>query len=170
MTSLMAWLVPAAGPGRDQLAATIARLAAEHGTPRFEPHVTMAGLFGARAQEAAATLRALARGVPPFTVTLVEIGGEQAYFRSLFLRAELSPQLVNLHEAASRAWALAAAPYRPHLSLLYSELPGARKPVIARGITIALPLTIRIDAAELWAGGPGNVPGWRRIARVPLTG
>ena len=41
MTSLMTWLVPAAGPERDELVAAIGRLAADQGAPVFPPHVTV---------------------------------------------------------------------------------------------------------------------------------
>src|SRR5215471_2609975 len=117
---LLAWLMPAAGPVRDHLAATSDRLAAEHDAPRFEPHVTMAGLFHSGQQAAAHTLTALAAGARPFEIRFAATEYEQAYFRALYLRAEPSPQLTTLHEAARAAWALESRPYRPHLSLLYA--------------------------------------------------
>ena len=64
MTMLMAWLMPAAGPVRDHLAATIDRLAAEHKAPRFEPHITMAGLFHPGEEAAAQALTSLAASAP----------------------------------------------------------------------------------------------------------
>ena len=88
------------------------------------------------------------------------------------LRAEPSTQLTALHEAGQRAWGLAPGPpYRPHLSLLYArDLPGERKPAIADGLGLALPVTIRVDAAEIWADFRDEVTRWRRVARVPLAG
>jgi hypothetical protein len=62
-------------------------------------------------------------------------------------------------------------PYRPHLSLLYArDLPGERKPAIADGLGLALPVTISVDAAEIWADFRDEVTRWRRVARVPLAG
>jgi len=151
MTSCMSWLVPAAGPVRDRLAGIIARLAAEHAAPVFAPHVTMAG-------------------VPPFEVTLTGLGYEPEFFRSLYLRAEPSARLIALHEAGQRAWGLDPAPYRPHLSLLYSHLREEAKPAIADGLGLAPPVTIRVDAAEIWADFRDDVTRWRRVARVPLAG
>ena len=166
----MAWLVPAAGPARDQLAATISTLAAEHDAPRFEPHVTMAGLFRSGKQAAVQTLTSLAAGTRPFEVRLVAAGHEQAYFRALYLRAQPSAQLSALHQAAQAAWALDSRPYMPHLSLLYANIAAERKRAIIGALGIQLPLTIRIDAAELWADHPAGVPGWHRVARVPFPG
>jgi 2'-5' RNA ligase len=167
---LMAWLVPAAGPARDRLAATIGALAAEHGAPRFEPHVTIAGLFHSGEQAAIQALTSLAAGVRPFEVKFAAAGYEQACFRALYLRAEPSLQLTALHEAARAAWALDVRPYMPHLSLLYADIAEERKRAIIDTLNIQLPLTIRINAAELWADHPAGVPSWHRVVRIPLSG
>ncbi len=167
---LMAWLVPAAGPTRDHLAATINMLAAEHDAPRFEPHVTMAGLFHSGKQAAVQTLSSLAAGTRPFEVRFVAAGYEQAYFRALYLRAQPSARLTALHKAARAAWALEPRPYMPHLSLLYADIAKEHKRAIIDALDIQLPLTIRIDAAELWADHRAGVPGWHRVARVPFSG
>jgi 2'-5' RNA ligase len=170
MTVLMAWLVPAAGPARDHLSATIGALAAEHGAPRFEPHVTMAGRFHSGEQAAARALTSITASVRPFEVRFAAAGHEQAYFRALYLRAEPSLQLTALHEAARAAWALQSRPYMPHLSLLYANIAEERKRAIIGALGIPLPLTIRINAAELWADHRAGVPSWHRVARIPLTG
>jgi hypothetical protein len=79
-----------------------------------------------------------------------------------------------LHEKGQQAWGLdseTGRPYRPHLSLLYTrDLPEERKPAIADGLGLALPVTIRVDAAEVWADFRDEVTRWRRVARVVLTG
>ena len=170
MTSCMTWLVPAAGPVRDRLAEVIARLAAEHAAPGFAPHVTMASVVESSADAAARVLGRLVAGVPTFEVRLTAVGSEPEFFRSLFLRAEPDAILTALHEAAGRAWGLDPAPYRPHLSLLYSRLPEERKPATAGALGLALPVTIRIDAAEVWADFRDDVTRWRRVARVDLAG
>jgi len=166
---LMAWLVPAAGPVRHQLTVTIAALAAKHEAPRFEPHVTMAGLFHSGEEAAIQALTSLTAGVRPFEVKFSAPGYEQSYFRALYLRAEPAPQLTALHEAAQVAWALDVRPYLPHLSLLYADIAEARKRAIIATLGIQLPLTVRINAAELWADHPAGVPGWHRVARVPFS-
>jgi 2'-5' RNA ligase len=170
MTMLMAWLVPAPGPERDHLAAAIGALAAEHRAPRFEPHITIAGRFHSGEQAAARALTSITAGVRPFEVRFAAVGHEQAYFRALYLRAEPVPQLTALHEAARTAWALGVRPYIPHLSLLYANLAEEPKQAIIGALGIPLPLTIRINAAELWADRQTGVPGWHRVARIPLTG
>ena len=174
MISCMSWLVPAAGPVRDRLAGVIAGLAAEHGAPVFAPHVTINASVDAEPDRAARVLERVVAGVPPFEVALSGFGHEPEFFRSLYLRAEPSARLTALHEAGQRAWGLdsePAPPYRPHLSLLYArDLPEDRKPAIAGGLGLAPPVTIRVDAAEIWADFRDEVTRWRRVARVPLAG
>jgi len=58
----------------------------------------------------------------------------------------------------------------PHLSLLYADIAKEHKRAIIDALDIQLPLTIRIDAAELWADHRAGVPGWHRVARVPFSG
>jgi hypothetical protein len=167
----MTWLVPAAGPVREGLAGVITKLAAEHGTPAFAPHVTMNGSVDAEPDAAARVLERLVAGVPPFEVMLPGFGYEPEFFRALYLRAQPSAQLTALHEAGQRAWGLTGPPYRPHLSLLYArDLPEERKPAIAGGLGLALPVTIRVDAAEIWGDFRDEVTRWHRVARVPLAG
>jgi 2'-5' RNA ligase len=165
----MTWLVPTAGPERDQLVATIDRLAATCGTPRFRPHVTVLATLDSPEDLAVRTLASLAAGVPPVDLTLAAVGHEETYFRSLYLRAEPSAQLLALREAGQRAWALGPSPYLPHLSLLYSDIPEKDKHSLVHRIRIRLPLTVRFDAVELWARDPRGVCSWYRIVRVPLS-
>jgi 2'-5' RNA ligase len=173
VASCMTWLVPAPGPERDRLAAVIADLAAGYGGPVFAPHVTLAGVTEAEPDAVAGRLARVTAGVAPFEVRLTGTGHEPVFFRSLYLRAEPSARLTALHEAARRALELEPAPYLPHLSLLYADLGEDRKPAIAAGLRLLgmdLPMTIRVDAAEVWGDFRGPVAGWRRLARVPLGG
>jgi 2'-5' RNA ligase len=170
MAPFMTWLVPASGPERDRLAATIDKLAVEHGGPRFQPHVTVVATFDSAKDVAAQTLSSLVAGVPPVELTLVTIGHEQTYFRSLYLSAAPSAQLQELQRAGERAWGLAPLPHVPHLSLLYSDMTEERKRPIIGGLDIALPLTVRFDAVELWVRERQGVRSWYRAVQVPLPG
>ena len=165
----MSWLVPALGPERDRLAAVITDLAAGYGGPVFAPHVTLARTVPAVPDVVAGALAEVTAGVAPFDVTLTEVGYEPVFFRALYLRAEPSARLTALREGARRALRLEPAP-DPHLSLLYADLDEERKPAIAAGLELVLPMTIRVDAAEVWGDFREDAGRWRRLARVPLTG
>jgi 2'-5' RNA ligase len=135
----------------------------------FAPHITLARVVDAEPDAVAGVLAAVTAGVPPFEVTLTAIGHEPVFFRALYLRAEPSARLTALREGARRALRLEPTP-DPHLSLLYADLGEERKPAIAAGLDLALPMTIRVDAAEVWGDFREDAGRWRRLARVPLTG
>jgi 2'-5' RNA ligase superfamily protein len=165
----MSWLVPAPGPERDRLAAVITDLAAGYGGPVFAPHVTLARTVPAVPDVVAGVLAEVTAGVGPFEVALTGVGYEPVFFRSLYLRAGPSAPMTALRGAAARALRLEPAP-DPHLSLLYADLDEERKPAIAAGLDLALPMTIRVDAAEVWGDSREDAGRWRRLARVPLGG
>ena len=165
------WLMPEGAVDGD-LQAVVDRLAREHGGPTFPPHVTLFGGIIGPEDDVVARSRELAARVAPFTVHLGDVDAGETYFQSLFAIASPTPDLLAAREAAQQAFSdVTAEPYRPHLSLLYtSELPEERKPAIADGIGLALPVTIRVDAAEVWANFRDEVTRWRRVARVVLSG
>jgi len=75
----MTWFVPAKGPVRDQLLATIARLAAEHDAHRFQPHLTLAPNFDSTADAADHALSSVIGDTPPVDVTFTAVGHEHGH-------------------------------------------------------------------------------------------
>ncbi|MDR0345202.1 MAG: 2'-5' RNA ligase family protein [Nocardiopsaceae bacterium] len=165
----MTWLMPAAGPVRDHLLATIDRIAADHSAPRFQPHLTLAPTFDSAADVAAQALASQVAGIPPIDVAFNGIGHEQAYFRALYLLAGHSAQLTTLQEVVQRALAPGPWSFMPHLSLLYSDIPEAAKQAVIDSIGIPSPLTVRFDGVELWARDDPDVRAWYRVTRVALA-
>jgi 2'-5' RNA ligase len=168
MMSLMTWLVPAVGPERDNLVATMDRLAAQHDAARFQPHVTLVPNVESGEKASAEALRSLAAAMTSIDLNFASLGHEETYFRALYLVPEPVEQLVALHQAVQRLWSLDPWQFRPHLSLLYSELSEERKRPMIDSIGIGLPLTIRFNAIELWAATP-QVRDWYRVAKIPFT-
>jgi len=103
-------------------------------------------------------------------MTFAAIGYEQTCFRSLYLLAEPSAQLMALHEAGQLALGAGPLAHMPHLSLLYSDVTEDQKPSIIDTIDIPLPLTARFDAVELWARDQPEVHSWYRVAQVRFPG
>jgi 2'-5' RNA ligase len=168
MTSLMTWLVPAVGPERDDLVATMDRLAAQHDAARFQPHITLVPNVQPGEEAAPEALTSLAAARTPIDLNFASLGHEGTYFRALYLVPEPSEQLVALHQAVQRLWSTDPWQFQPHLSVLYSEISEERKRPMIDSIGIGLPLTIRFDAIELWAATP-EVRDWYRVAKIPFT-
>jgi hypothetical protein len=119
-TPLAFWLVPAE-PLRSRLAGTIDALAAAHGGPRFEPHVTLEVGEAALPGDPAATLAHACAALAPASLAALGTGHSDALFRTLYVAFD------DPRPAAIRAALRAAFGVRgdyaldPHLSLLYRE-------------------------------------------------
>jgi len=177
----MTWLVPAAGPERDRLSAVIGALAGEHDTPAFTPHVTLTDPVQGEEMAVLGALQQVLSGREGFEVSLNGFGHEPEYFRSLYLTVSESgalTALTALNKAAREAFEQIGPEYRPHLSLLYSDLPEESKDAIATGLDLELPITVRFEGVELWADNGPRVPAdnaqdvasWHRIARLLFPG
>jgi 2'-5' RNA ligase len=119
------WLLPEEAVST-RVAAVIDHLARTRGGPRFLPHVTVAGLEKPVA-ELRARLRALARTLPPLSVTLGRAAARSEHYKALFVEVE-SAELRALHLRAAAVFGVAADPdYLPHLSLAYGDFPLAAK-------------------------------------------
>lgn len=163
------WL-QAAGAAQQYWATLIEGLSVRLGTPAFAPHVTLlAGLRGAEAP-LRVTLRALALELEPFAAQLTQIKRLDEYYRCVFVEIESSRLLQHGHDAAQRRCAVAAAaPFYPHLSLVYGDLsPTAKQSLIEElGPRIDQPLRLTHLALIEVPDGPAT---WRCLERVPLGG
>lgn len=169
MTSLMTWLVPAVGPVRDGLVGTVKRLATQFDAPAFQPHVTLIpNIDDSGAGARAVALASQAAATSPVDLTFASVGQEETYFRALYLIPEPSEQLVAVRESLLGLGSLEPWSFRPHLSLLYSDISEDRKRFLIDLIDVGLPLTVRFDAIELWSATPA-VRDWYRVAKFPLT-
>lgn len=165
------WLVPAR-PERDALRQHIDALAAELGTPTFEPHITLVSGVVDDARAAAAVSAVAARRAP---LTLragpTEHGPER--FKALYvvvddarigdLAAELAGELGVAHDPAGLA---------PHLSLAYIEdLPCATRADLAARHSLR-GASWRFDTlmASRPGGDPDDVARWLTIATATTTG
>lgn len=163
------WLVPE-GDVRERLGALIAELSRRHGTPSFEPHVTLfGGIVGGEVEILERGAR-LAAALRPFAIRLMALGRSDEYFRCLFLEAERSPELLAAHERASGLFgARDSAPFLPHLSLVYGRLGAEEASEAVEALrSLALPLDFEARRLEVHRT-EGAVPEWRRLAVHPLA-
>ena len=163
------WLTPPP-PVYARFARLIAALSRRLGTPRFPPHITLAGAGAEREEDAIARAKALAATLAPVPVRLLDIGYSDAYFRCLFIRAERSPALLAAHRAAARALGGEVSDdFMPHLSLVYGNLPVERKKTLIA--EIGRRFDLEFTAAQTTLCLPAGEPdGWRTLGPFPLGG
>ena len=167
------WLEPPAEPGV-LLGAAIASLASDHGTLPFRPHVTLHGAFVLRTESAAKQAAVdVAAQLMPFDITWDRIDTGTSYYQSVYLVCAPSAALLAAHEAASGVCgAVPAAPYCPHLSLIYTEMDAAGKVELASAIQRKWPSlasgTFPVRGVRLMETDPSDrtMKTWRSISFV----
>jgi hypothetical protein len=155
MTSI--WLRPEGRQGQ-RLQELINRLAEEHGTVKFAPHLTVCGVPGDLAVLDAAAFYVRRCGLLPLKVAKTAITGAVITpFRAVFIEVENSAELREFREQLRD---IVSAPplIPPHISLLYTLDRNSQTPrpdfdaVRLRGI--AAGCTEAIDDAHFTLGGP----------------
>ncbi|MFH1535709.1 MAG: 2'-5' RNA ligase family protein [Patescibacteria group bacterium] len=159
------WLVPA-GQVFKKFNALIQKLAKENNAPVFCPHITLLGEIMLPRDECIKKTIELVKDQRPFTVALETIGYQDYYFRTLFVYAKKSPQLVKLHERAKEIFNMKIPPFMPHLSLLYGLFPQEIKDKIIKEIGKDQSAEFEIGKVILIKGG--EIKDWKIVAEFPL--
>jgi 2'-5' RNA ligase len=162
------WLLPPP-PAAARYRALIERLAAAHGTPRFEPHITLLGAVHGTPEELAARTREVARRLAPFEARLTDAGCLDEYYRALFVHVAPDPALIAARRIAAAAFGKDAdiPQYMPHLSLLYGDLPATAREVLLDDIGRRFDETLSIETLALVEAG-GAPESWRQVAAFTL--
>jgi 2'-5' RNA ligase len=167
------WLRPE-GRQEQELQTLIGRLAEEHGTVSFAPHLTVCGVPGDPGLIDAAAAYVRECGLLPIRVAKAAVTGAVITpFRAVFIEVENSPELREFRE---RLRDIVGAPelIPPHISLLYtldrqSETPrSAFDAEKLKAIAAVCADEIRDmhfilarPAVNSAGGGETNVRGWR---------
>jgi hypothetical protein len=146
------WLLPQAAQ-EQALQAFIDDLADQHGTVRFQPHLTVCGSLRNVAALDAASGYVRQSGSLPLTATIAGVAsGAESPFRAVFAEVENSRGLREFRETL-RDMTGAGELHPPHISLLYTLDRDAQRPMpqldAARLRTIAEDCNTRIPRGEL---------------------
>jgi hypothetical protein len=173
MTSI--WLRPQ-GRQEQALRSLIDRIANEHRTVSFEPHLTVCGVPDDSSVLDAAAAYIMECGLLPLTVArTVVTGAAITPFRAVFIEVENTPTLQEFRERL-RDIVGAPALIPPHISLLYtldratqthrSDLDAAVLAAIAAGCAEAIEdthFTLSRPVANSTGGAMTNVNSWKMI-------
>lgn len=170
MTNALAlWLMPPL-PLRERFAELIDALSRRLGTPRFEPHITLAAPSVTTETDAISRVKQLAARLAPVPIHLIGAGHTDAYFRCLYLRAEKAAPLLAAHRLACHELDQPVeTDFMPHLSLVYGTIETPLKEKIIQEIAGRFPEHFAADRLCLCviAGSPAD---WRLIGPFQLTG
>ncbi|MEN6317748.1 MAG: hypothetical protein ABFD82_03185 [Syntrophaceae bacterium] len=139
------WLVPS-GEAYNLLKETIRHYSEMYSTPLFEPHVTLISNLPGAVSGLRQKASQLARIIGRLKLRLEKPVHSNSYFRCVFLDVAKEPAILRAHAIASGL--IPASPhteYRPHLSLVYGNLPGIdRERIVAEiGDKLCGPVTVK---------------------------
>ena len=122
------WLLPQAAQ-EQALQAVIDGLADQHGTVRFQPHLTVCGSLRNIAALDAASACVRQSGSLPLTATITGVAsGAESPFRAVFAEVENTQGLQEFRETL-RDMTGAGDLHPPHISLLYTLDRNAQRPM-----------------------------------------
>lgn len=155
------WLKPE-GAVYDRLSGLIEELAREFHSPVFEPHVTLLGglnLNGSKIQE---KLKKIA--FKPVEIQLGHFGCKDNLFQSFYLHV-INDEVHQLRKQCERVFNKGGK-YKPHLSLLYREMPRKQKEALANRLGDR---SERFRANNMHIVSTGvEIEKWEEVERVPL--
>jgi len=144
----------------------IKKLAKQYNAPVFEPHITLLGDFKQPLDECIKLIQQVVSGQKSFAISMGEIDYEDVFFRTLFVRADKTEPLLNLHNRAKKIFKMGIPPYMPHLSLLYGTFPIKTKKEIIKEIGKHQSIEFEINSVHLIKGG--EVEKWQILGEFPL--
>lgn len=141
-------------------------LASGFGTYFVEPHLTVAGSLRCQESEVLTCSRQIAAQTSRGEVTFKTVETSLDYFRSYFLKAEISDFLSKVRRLAEHAFpSLSERAFQPHLSLVYGAHPSAETAGTLPQMT--LPYTVSFDRLDV-VRTQGPPESWNLAASFPL--
>lgn len=161
------WLIPS-GNAYNRLENIISELSKQYSAPFFEPHVTLIGGIKDSEENTLSKTSQLANSVRPFRVTLTEVQYLDEYFKSLFIRAKETDELMKANSKARETFNLQNdSDYMPHLSLMYSNSPTRIKEEIIEKIGKDIAVKFDVKNIHLFST-EGEVGDWYKIKKFDL--
>ena len=163
------WLMPI----RDlynKFATIVDTLSIKYASPKFEPHVTLLGSITTTEKEILEKTQKLARSIDSYTVNLTTVEYEDYYFRSLFVKAKKTPEVIDANRKAKEIFGMQTnQEYMPHLSLLYGDFSSTIKKEIIKKIGTDFISIFEVKSIHLFEAHENlDISLWRRIKEFPL--
>jgi 2'-5' RNA ligase len=146
---LTLWLIPD-GEARQQLQQLITDLSNRHGTPAFEPHITL--LSGIMGDEAAVVAQSaeFAANTAPIVAAIRNVEYLEEFFRCLFFSTDQSASLLEARRQAETLFEHTnIQPFIPHVSFLYGSMPVFEKEAISEQLRHKFLMSLRMPTLRL---------------------
>lgn len=166
------WIVP---PNNiyEILADMIVRLSHKYSAPTFEPHVTLLGDITTSKESMISKTAELSKIVKSFEVRLTTVSYLDEYFRSLYINAAKTNEIMEAHQKARRLFNIntkGGSIYRPHLSLMYGHYSMQVKEEVVSEIGSEFNMVFTATSICIVLSSPNiNLKDWRIVKQFNLT-
>ena len=136
-------------------------------TPVFEPHITLFSGIENLTDEIIYQVSVLAALTDIFDVTFDDFGLKSNYYKSIYLKPDSNETLEKMNQELQEIFSDISYSFKPHLSLLYSEISKKEKQDLLHQTTKTIlgrfqATTLRIMKTD------GEVKTWKAIEDFPL--
>lgn len=147
----------------------IQRLSLENGGPLFDPHITLLSEISNIKQDVIDAMKKIGEQFPPVTIRLTTLGSHQSYHHALFVRADLTDELLKMNRTAASMLGITPSSYMPHLSLLYGTYPPGVEQKIIDELGLQEKVSFTVDTLHL-IQSTGDEATWTEVHSVSLRG
>jgi 2'-5' RNA ligase len=153
----------------DNFQTIITDFAKKYQGPVFEPHVTLLARIP-KADEAGLIdkTKKLAAMMQPFEISLEQVEAQDTYFRALYCKAEVNPELTDYHQKALEMFDVEDVnTYFPHLSLYYGNLARSAKDEMISSLKLPMNMKFLVDRVYLYRT-EGEAQDWVSVGAYKL--
>ena len=160
------WLMPTDNK-KDQFSKMINAISHKYGGPLFDPHVTLVSGFLGKKRDLIDKTETISNKISPFKILFDGISYLDEFFRSLFLKVKLYPDLRAARNLACAELAWDEIDYLPHMSLIYGDFTPIQKEKMISTLGL-FPDSFSVNKIYLIHNDEIQMK-WRVIRGFPLT-
>lgn len=169
---LSVWLVPQESE-KQELSATVNKLAQENSSPSFNPHLTLLGDVFMSFEDLKSAVDEVFINQTPFQVKSTDINQSEAFFKTVFIEFKINETLKKVFESLSQKTDKRGIDtFKPHISLMYKMMPESEKLKIISGLKARDEYTMNsayIVAPKIGDKDWMDVKNWRILYKRDLT-
>ncbi|MFK7761717.1 MAG: 2'-5' RNA ligase family protein [Roseobacter sp.] len=164
------WLCPGS-QSMSQFRSIIEEFRTLSGTAAFAPHITLLGDLSGCPKQTERNCRDVLGHLGPLHARVREVSRSDAFFMSLLLDLELTPEIDACRDVLAKSLMLPAQElFRPHLSLAYglSQKQSESDDIVVRAdafVELVFPLT---HLAIVVAAQNTPICDWRHLRHIPM--
>jgi 2'-5' RNA ligase len=137
MQQLLSILLVPSRNDEDYLGKIIRNLGIKHHTPIFIPHLTLFGDLIIEPGTLKSIVNEVFQNIKPFKIKVEKINQSEAFFKTVFIEFALNEDLKSLFTAlAEKTDNRILSSFKPHISLIYKNMPEEEKLKIIGGLNI----------------------------------